>query len=161
MQQRVACSAIRVRMLDRRNPLVAEILVEAATEGDVEKLLPAADAERGQVVGKRPACESQLGPVTRRLDDIEVVDRRFAVLFGRDVGAAGEDDPIESLVDGPQPIVVFEDRDEDWSAAGGRKRPYITLVDPEAGRLGTRRDRQRGQTDEWVAAQLVKVNALR
>ena len=62
-------------MLDGRHLLVAEVLVEAATEGDVQQLLPAANAERGQVIGKGPAGERQLGSVARRLDDVQIIDR--------------------------------------------------------------------------------------
>src|SRR6202035_2068570 len=96
MKQGGPRATIGVRMLDRRHPLVAEILVERAAERDVQELLAATDAESRQVVGKCPARQGQLGPIARRLDDVHVIDRLFAVLLWRDISTARKDNPIET-----------------------------------------------------------------
>src|SRR5438309_6912489 len=57
--------------------------------------------------------QRELGPVTRRLDDVHVIDRLFAVLLRRNVGSTREDDAIEPFVDRAQPVVVIEDGDQD------------------------------------------------
>src|ERR1700686_1655905 len=90
---------IGIRMLNGRDLLMSQILVERAAERDVQELLAAADAERRQVVGKRPARQGQLGPIARRLDNVHVIDRLFAVLLWRDIRAARKNDAVEPLVD--------------------------------------------------------------
>src|ERR1700682_601436 len=67
VDQRRAGASVGIGMLDRRDSLVAGVLVETATKGDVQQLLTATDAERGEVIGKRPARQRQLGAIPRRL----------------------------------------------------------------------------------------------
>jgi len=62
--------AVGVGVLDLSHALMSEILPEAAAQCHVQDLLAAADAQRRQVIGERPARQRQLGPVTRSLDDV-------------------------------------------------------------------------------------------
>src|SRR5947209_4729672 len=152
--------AVGVGVLDLSHALMSEILPEAAAQCHVQDLLAAADAQRRQVIGERPACQRQLGPVTRSFDDVQIADRLLVILAGRDVGAARKDDPIEPLVDGAQALVVIQQRDQHRGAASGHQRAHVALINAVARRLRPRRNRQCRQANERRPAQLVKSNAL-
>jgi hypothetical protein len=74
--------------------MAVEVLDELAAQGDVQRLLSAADAEGGHVRARRPARDGQL----QRVDLRQHVRRgvwRFAVVRGVDVGAAGQDEAVQ------------------------------------------------------------------
>ena len=67
-----------------------DILIEAASGGDVEGLDAAADAEDGQICRQRPACDRQFGEIACAVHLSQFWMPRFAVLRRIDIDATGQ-----------------------------------------------------------------------
>ena len=82
-------------------PLVADdlgkVLDEVAAAGDVQDLAPAADGQHGHVARERALEERELGAVALGPYAVRLRVRLGAVGVGVEVGAAGEDEPVEGV----------------------------------------------------------------
>ena len=99
-----------VVVLHRGGHLAGEVLVEGAAGGDVEDLQPAADAEDRLAVLGGPAHEQQLELVARRVAPVAAGAPRVVVARRVEVGAAGEEDAVERVVDGARGGLVVGDQ---------------------------------------------------
>ena len=125
---------------------VREVLDEVAAEADVEDLAAAADREDRHVALERRVEQSQLGAVALLEHALRLGMRVVAVGAGTEVGATGEDDPVEHLQRLLDPVVAR--RHQQRPPAGALDRAHVIrrnerrllLPGAECGQLDVGRD---------------------
>ena len=101
-----------VVVLVGRGHLRRDILIEAASRGDVEGLDAAADAEDGQIGRQRPARDRQFGDVAGAIHLPQFRMPRLAIFRRIDIDAAGKQQAIQSLEDRAQRLFGQAERDD-------------------------------------------------
>ena len=76
---------------------VGQVLDQVAAERDVQHLRAAADREHRQVARERRGQQRELGAVALGHDPVRLGMRLLAVQLRVEVGAAGEDQPVERV----------------------------------------------------------------
>ena len=125
---------------------VGKVLDEVAAAGDVQHLAPAADGQHGHVARERALEERELGAVALGPRPVRLGVRLGAVGLRVEVGAAGEDEPVERV---ERLLDAFRRRGhEQRPPAGALDRADVRerderrrqLPDAPAGVLGVARD---------------------
>ena len=94
-----------------------KVLVERATKGHVEELVPATDAEDGEAALASQADELQFVGIT---DGVDVLERRhglFAKQVGADVASSGQEQAVETLDDCSKDAEIGRGRHKHGGAA--------------------------------------------
>jgi len=81
--------------------VVLDVLPQRSTEGNVDELLTAADAQHGNVRVDRPVRRRKLDRVQTRVD-VGRWMRRFTIGARVDIGSTWKDDPVQAFQDRQQ-----------------------------------------------------------
>ena len=102
---------------------LGQVLDEVAAERDVQHLRAAADREHRHVARERGLQQRELGAVALLDDPVRRLVALLAVGGRIEVGAAGEDDPVERVERLLDPVV--RGRHEQRAPAGALDGPHV------------------------------------
>ena len=91
--QRLAGSGLAV--IDEAGA-TGQVLIEGATQRDVEHLHAPADREEGQLGSHCCPCKGKLQTIARRVDSVDALMGLGAVEGRIDIAAADQDEPVEA-----------------------------------------------------------------